>query len=99
MTSHGLTSADVQSFVDEIKRHPEVSGALMDEIRSELARLTPGQRFSFDSIEEVKPCFCSRLLSGAAWARPRCFLDRFSTHRGQTTGGFVDGILPPKVVA
>ena len=48
VTSQGLTSADVQSFVDEIKRHPEVSGALMDEIRSELARLTPGQRFSFD---------------------------------------------------
>ena len=48
VTSQGLTSADVQSFVDEIKRHPEVSGALMDEIRAELARLTPGQRFSFD---------------------------------------------------
>ena len=99
MASHVLTSADVQSFVDEIKRHPEVSGALMDEIRSDLARLTPGQRFSFDSIEEVKPCFCSRLLSGAAWARPRCFLDRFSTHLGETPGGFVDGVPPPKVVA
>ena len=48
MTSHGLTSADVQSFVEEIKRHPVVSGALMDEIRTELSRLTPGQRFSFD---------------------------------------------------
>ena len=48
VTSNGLTSADVQSFLDESKRHPEVSGALMDEIRSELARLTPGQRFSFD---------------------------------------------------
>ena len=47
VTSQGLTSADVQSFVEEIKRHPEVSGALMDEIRAELSRLTPGQRFSF----------------------------------------------------
>ena len=48
ITSHGLTAADVQSFVDEIKKHPEVSGALLEEIRGEVGRLMQGQRFSFD---------------------------------------------------
>ena len=47
-TSHGLTSADVQNFVDEIKKHPEVSTALLEEIRGEVGKLTQGQRFSFD---------------------------------------------------
>jgi hypothetical protein len=46
--SHGLTAADVQSFVDEIKKHPEVSAALLEEIRSEVGKLMQGQRFSFD---------------------------------------------------
>ena len=48
VTGHGLTSANVRSFVDEIKCHPEVTGAMMNEIRTELAQLTPGQRCSFD---------------------------------------------------
>jgi len=38
----------VQNFVDEIKRHPEVSAALLDEIRKEVGQLMQGQRFSFD---------------------------------------------------
>ena len=43
-----MTVADVQSFVDEIKRHPNVSTALIQELRSEVNRLMQGQRFSFD---------------------------------------------------
>ena len=46
--SHGMTAADVQTFVDEIKRHPDVSTALLQELRSEVNRLMQGQRFSFD---------------------------------------------------
>ncbi len=48
ITSHGLTASDVQSFVDEIKKHPEVSRDLLDAVRSEVAQLMQGQRFSFD---------------------------------------------------
>ena len=48
ISSHGLTAADVQSFVDEIKKHPEVSAAFLVEIRSEVGKLMQGQRFSFD---------------------------------------------------
>ena len=48
ISSHGLTAADVQMFVDEIKKHPDVSGALLDAVRSEVATLMQGQRFSFD---------------------------------------------------
>ena len=48
ITSHGLTAADVQNFVDEIKKHPEVSTALLEEIRGEVGKLMQGQRFSFD---------------------------------------------------
>ena len=48
-SSHGLTAADVQMFVDEIKKHPDVSVALLDAIRGEVATLMQGQRFSFDS--------------------------------------------------
>ena len=48
VTSHGLTAADVQSFVDEIKKHPDVSRDLLDAVRSEVAQLMQGQRFSFD---------------------------------------------------
>ena len=29
ITNHGLTAADVQMFVDEIKKHPDVSVALL----------------------------------------------------------------------
>ncbi|WP_392349666.1 hypothetical protein [Parasynechococcus sp.] len=48
VSNHGLTSADVQSFVDDIRHHPEVSVLLMNQMRAELARLSPGQRFSFE---------------------------------------------------
>ena len=48
ISSHGLTAADVQSFVDEIKKHPEVSGPLLEQIRAEVGKLMQGQRFSFD---------------------------------------------------
>ena len=48
ISSHGLTAADVQMFVDEIKKHPDVSVALLDAIRGEVTTLMQGQRFSFD---------------------------------------------------
>jgi hypothetical protein len=48
VSSHGLTAADVQMFVDEIKKHTDVSVALLDAVRGEVARLMQGQRFSFD---------------------------------------------------
>ena len=46
--NHGLTAADVQLFVDEIKKHPDVSVALLDAVRGEVAILMQGRRFSFD---------------------------------------------------
>ena len=48
ITSHGLTAADVQMFVDEIKKNPDVSVALLEAVREEVATLMQGQRFSFD---------------------------------------------------
>ena len=39
ISSHGLTASDVQMFVDEIKKHPDVSVALLDAIRGEVASL------------------------------------------------------------
>lgn len=48
ISSHGLTAADVQSFVDEIKKHPDVSRDLLDAVRGEVGKLMQGQRFSFD---------------------------------------------------
>ena len=48
ITNHGLTTADVQMFVDEIKKQPDVSVALFDAVRGEVATLIQGQRFSFD---------------------------------------------------
>ena len=48
ISSHGLTAADVQVFVDEINKHPEVTAELLDEIRGEGAKLMRGQRFSVD---------------------------------------------------
>ena len=48
ISSHGLTAADVQMFVDEIKKHPDVSVALLDATRGDVATLMQGQRFSFD---------------------------------------------------
>ena len=35
ITSNGMTAADVQSFVDEIKKPPDVSRDLLDAVRSE----------------------------------------------------------------
>ena len=35
-------------FVDEIKKHHDVSVALLDAVRAEVATLMQGQRFSFD---------------------------------------------------
>ena len=43
-----MTVADVQSFVDEIKKHYDVSRDLLDAVRSEVAQLMQGQRFSID---------------------------------------------------
>jgi len=48
ISSHGMTAADVQTFVDEIKRHPDVSTELLQAIRMEVSKLMQGQRFSFD---------------------------------------------------
>ena len=48
ITNHGLTAADMQMFVDEIKMHPDVSVAHLDAVRGEVATLMQGQRFSFD---------------------------------------------------
>ena len=48
VTNHGLAAADVQMFVDEIKRHPDVSVALLDAVRGEVTTLMQGQRFSFN---------------------------------------------------
>ena len=38
----------LESFVDKNKKLPEVSAALLEEIRSEVGKLMQGQRFSFD---------------------------------------------------
>ena len=48
ITNHGLTTADVQMFVDEIKKQPDVSVALLDAVRGEVATLIQSQQFSFD---------------------------------------------------
>ena len=48
ITNHGLTAADMQMFVDEIQEHPDVTVALLDAVRGEVATLMQGQRFSFD---------------------------------------------------
>ena len=48
LTNHGLTAADLQMFVDEIKKHPDISAALLDAVFGEVANLIQGQRFSFD---------------------------------------------------
>ena len=47
-SQEAMTAADVQMFVDEIKKHPDVSVALLDAVRDEVANLMQGQRFSFD---------------------------------------------------
>ena len=46
--SHGMRAGDVQNFINETKRNPEVSTAQLDEIRREVGQLMQGQRVSFD---------------------------------------------------
>ena len=48
VSSHGLTSDDLNELIRDLKRHPLISSQLLDEARSEVSRLLPGQRFSFD---------------------------------------------------
>ena len=48
VSSHGLTSDDMNELIRDLKRHPLISSQLLDEARSEVSRLLPGQRFSFD---------------------------------------------------
>ena len=48
VSSHGLTSDDMNELIRDLKSHPLISAQLMDEARSEVSRLLPGQRFSFD---------------------------------------------------
>ena len=48
VSNHGLTASDIKQLVRELKAHPLISVPLMQEIRDELGRLLPGQRFTFD---------------------------------------------------
>lgn len=48
ISSHGLTADDVNALVQELRHHPQISAQLMALIRQELARLQPGQSFTFD---------------------------------------------------
>lgn len=48
VSSHGLTPSNVDDLVHELKSHPQISVQLMQEIRDEVGRLLPGQRFTFD---------------------------------------------------
>ena len=43
-----MRAGDVQNFINETKRNPEVSTAQLDEIRREVGQLMQGQRVSFD---------------------------------------------------
>ena len=47
-SSQGLTSEQVQELVQELRAHPLISAEIMQEIRQELSRLMPNQRFRFD---------------------------------------------------
>ncbi|QNJ18921.1 hypothetical protein SynA1825c_00599 [Synechococcus sp. A18-25c] len=48
VSSHGLTADDVGELIPELRRHPALSSELMQQVRDEVERLLPGQRFSFD---------------------------------------------------
>ena len=48
VSSHGLTSDDMNELIRDLKSHPLISAQLLDEVPSEVSRLLPGQRFSFD---------------------------------------------------
>ena len=39
VTSHGFTAADLRMFVDEIKKHPDLSVALLDAVLGEVATM------------------------------------------------------------
>ena len=48
VTSQVFTAADLRMFVDEIKKQPDLSMALLDAVRGEVATLMEGQLLSFD---------------------------------------------------
>ena len=48
VSSHGLTEADVNELIREVRGHPLISTELMQEVRTEVRRLLPGQGFTFD---------------------------------------------------
>ena len=48
VSSHGLTSDDMNELIRDLKSNPLISAQLLEEARSEVTRLLPGQRFSFD---------------------------------------------------
>ena len=48
VSSHGLTADDVNELIRELREHPGLSSELMQQVRDEVERLLPGQRFSFD---------------------------------------------------
>lgn len=48
VSNHGLTMSNVEEMVRELRAYPSISVQLMEEIRSEVGRLWPGQRFTFD---------------------------------------------------
>ena len=48
VSNHGITSANIQEMLQELKAHPSISVQLMQEIHDEVGRLLPGQRFTFD---------------------------------------------------
>ena len=48
VSSHGLTADDVNELIRELREHQSLSSELMQQVRDEVERLLPGQRFSFD---------------------------------------------------
>ena len=47
VSSHGLTADDVNELTRELREYPALSSELMQQVRDEVERLLPGQRFSF----------------------------------------------------
>ena len=48
VSTHGLTMFNMEEMVRALRAYPSISVQLMEEIRSEVGRLWPGQRFTFD---------------------------------------------------
>ena len=48
VSSHGLTSDDMNELMRDLKSNPLISTQLLQAARLEVSRLLPGQRFSFD---------------------------------------------------